>query len=139
MSKFIDQIEEKIEAVEQSSHEIGVQSLQEAQGIIEEAKQKVIRLLQMVPEEAGANRVVLMRSRTDMIVYLRNEMNNIVREFILGQIDDTLAFENIYPIFETIIMYRLITEQIDPDIHIVLNKNDFEKLKIKFLLSYSGK
>ena len=139
MSKFIDQIEEKIEAVEQSSHEIGVQSLQEAQGIIEEAKQKVIRLLQMVPEEAGANRVVLMRSRTDMIVYLRNEMNNIVREFILGQIDDTLAFENIYSIFETIIMYRLITEQIDPDIHIVLNKNDFERLKIKFLLSYSGK
>ena len=51
MSEFIDQIEEKIEAVEQSSHEIGVQSLQEAQGIIEEAKQKVISLLQMVPED----------------------------------------------------------------------------------------
>jgi len=124
---------EGIQEAQQKSKEIDAQARQDAQKIIDDAKNQAQAIIAKANEDIRkaeeSGRMALKQAARDTLLSVRREITHILKQVIAKHVHDTLTPETLADIIQTVVKATLSQQKEDTGVLITLNHDDLEKLK----------
>lgn len=144
VQELIDKIKsEGIQAAKQEAGEITKQARDQANKINEDAMTASDQLLQNAKKDIKkmheSTHMALKQASRDMLLALRNEIENMLKKIISSQVKDSLSSDQLANIITEVIKSSSEADQLAPDIRITLNIKDLKKLEESYIAKLKEK
>jgi len=144
VQELIDKIKsEGIQAAKQEAGEITKQAQDQANKINEDTMTASDQLLQNAKKDIKkmheSTHMALKQASRDMLLALRNEIENMLKKIISSQVKDSLSSDQLANIITEVIKSSSEADQLAPDIRITLNIKDLKKLEESYIAKLKEK